>query len=84
MPLGRVATRISTFIRHPCPPADDWRSRFVTVKAYAAAGGRVVTDLFRIEGEDISPIPRCSKANIVYDNVRWSTAISTVDGSFFV
>jgi ParB family transcriptional regulator, chromosome partitioning protein len=31
--------------------ADDWRSRFVTVEAYAAAGGGIITDLFRKEGE---------------------------------
>jgi ParB family chromosome partitioning protein len=31
--------------------ADSWRARFVTVEAYAAAGGGVITDLFRIEGE---------------------------------
>ncbi|MGE0565866.1 MAG: ParB/RepB/Spo0J family partition protein [Pseudolabrys sp.] len=29
--------------------ADDWRARFVTVAAYAAAGGGIVTDLFRAE-----------------------------------
>jgi hypothetical protein len=30
---------------------DDWRAQFVTVEAYAAAGGGVITDLFRKEGE---------------------------------
>jgi hypothetical protein len=31
--------------------ADDWRARFVTVDAYAAAGGSVITDLFRTESD---------------------------------
>jgi ParB-like chromosome segregation protein Spo0J len=30
---------------------DNWRARFVTVESYAAAGGGVVTDLFRNEDE---------------------------------
>jgi len=31
--------------------ADNWRARFVTVSAYETAGGGIVTDLFRNEGE---------------------------------
>ena len=31
--------------------ADDRRARFVTVEAYVAAGGSVITDLFRAESE---------------------------------
>jgi ParB family chromosome partitioning protein len=31
--------------------ADDWRARFVTIAAYAAAGGAVITDLFGKDGD---------------------------------
>jgi ParB family transcriptional regulator, chromosome partitioning protein len=47
--------RSAATIRHTLTAAhvrgDDWRARFVTIDAYKAAGGGVMTDLFRKQSE---------------------------------